>query len=206
MTDPNRGFSTTLNFPDPKLLRASALHASGVPIGTPSKDSPFSGTGTFVPHVIVRNLTAAAQAVTITVEYPGEDGPAQAALPPLPLEGYTTKDVPLDSLLGSLPLPLPFCSIRIQYSGAPGSAIGEVSCIEEKGDLVIDSRLANERDGWVGSGAHPWHLDTDCFYFCSETCRTGGSCNVSATETIKSNGFVVATKGITWTCSGASVP
>jgi hypothetical protein len=47
---------------------------------------------------------------------------------------------------------------------------------------------------------------TDCFYFCSETCRTGGSCNVSATQTIKSNGFTVATKNINWTCSGASVP
>jgi len=97
--------------------------------------------------------------VTITVEYPGEEGPAQAALPPLPLEAYTTKDIPLDSVLGSLPLPLPFCSIRIQYSGAPGSAIGEVSSVESKGDLVIDSRLANEADGWAGSGAHPWHLD-----------------------------------------------
>jgi len=113
----------------------------------------------FVPHVIVRNLTGSPQSVTVTVEYPGEDGPAQAALPPLPLEAYTTKDIPLDLVLGSLPLPLPFCSIRIQYSGAPGSAIGEVSSIEEKGDLVIDSRLGNERDGWAGSGAHPWHLD-----------------------------------------------
>ena len=159
ITDPNRGFSTTLNFPDPKLQRASALHASGVPIGLPSKNSPYAGTGMFVPHVIVRNLTAAVQTVTITVEYPGEDGAAQAALPPLPLEAYTTKDIPLDLALGSLPLPLPFCSIRIQYSGAPGSVIGEVSSIETKGDLVIDSRLANERDGWVGSGAHPWHLD-----------------------------------------------
>ncbi|MGD0920504.1 MAG: hypothetical protein ABSA70_01925 [Terriglobia bacterium] len=161
ITDPNTGFSTTLNFPDPKLQRASALHASGVPIGTPSKDSPFSGTGAFLPHVIVRNLTAAEQAVTITVEYPGEEGPAQAGLPPLTVGPYSTVDFSLDSVMGELPLPLPFCSIRIQYSGAPGSVIGEVSSIEAKGDLVIDSRLANERDGWVGSGAHPWHLDEE---------------------------------------------
>jgi hypothetical protein len=58
-------------------------------------------------------------------------------------------------------LPLPFCSIRIQYSGPPGSAIGEVSSIELKGDLVIDSRLANECDGWAGAGGHPWHLDEE---------------------------------------------
>jgi hypothetical protein len=58
-------------------------------------------------------------------------------------------------------LPLPFCSIRIQYSGPPGSAVGEVTSLESKGDLVIDSRLANERDGWAGSGGHPWHLDEE---------------------------------------------
>lgn len=62
---------------------------------------------------------------------------------------------------GLLPLPLPFCSIRVQYSGPPGSAIAEVSSIEQKGDLVIDSRVTNEAD-WLGmSGAHPWHLDDE---------------------------------------------
>ena len=34
--DPATGFSTTLNFPDPLLQVASALHASGVPIGVPA--------------------------------------------------------------------------------------------------------------------------------------------------------------------------
>ena len=77
----------------------------------------------------------------------------------MPLKGYTTKDFFLDSAFGVLPLPLLYFSVRIQYSGTPGSVIGEVSSIEEKGDLVIDSRLANEGDGWAGSGAHPWHLD-----------------------------------------------
>ncbi len=58
-------------------------------------------------------------------------------------------------------MPLPFCSIRVQYSGPPGSAIAEISSIEQKGDLVIDSRVTNEAD-WLGmSGAHPWHLDEE---------------------------------------------
>lgn len=26
---------------------------------------------------------------------------------------------------------------------------------------MIDSRLANEGDGWAGSGGHPWHLDNE---------------------------------------------
>ncbi len=82
-------------------------------------------------------------------------------LPPFVLGPYGTKDFSLDAVMGQLQEPLPFCSIRIQYSGAPGTAIAEVSSIEVKGDLVIDSRLANEGDGWAGSGGHPWHLDEE---------------------------------------------
>ena len=53
--------------------------------------------------------------------------------------------------------------------------------------------------------APPGDTIPDCFYFCSETCRTGGSESLSATQTIKANGFVVATKSVTWTCTGATV-
>src|SRR3989449_6630174 len=161
ITDAARGFSTTLNFPDPSLQLASALHASGVPIGTPTKDSPFAKTGTFIPHVIVRNLLGSPQVVTVTIEYAREQGPARSVLAPISLVGYETKDLALDSALGLLPLPLPYCSIRIQYSGPPGSAIAEVSSIEQREDLVIDTRLANEGDSWAGSGANPWHLDAE---------------------------------------------
>ncbi len=70
VTDPITGFSTTLNFPDPLLERSNVVHASGVPLGTPTADSPYAGAGTFVPHVLVRNLLGTPQTVTISVEYP----------------------------------------------------------------------------------------------------------------------------------------
>ena len=190
--DPATGFSTSLNFPLPQVQRVSALHASGVPIGKPTPESPFAKMGTFVPHVVVRNLAGSTQIVTVTVEYPSpqkepqepaaplqpnhsgapddpianQDGShspatAQMALAPLSLAPYSTVDFSLGSAMGQLPLPLPYCSIRIQYSGPPGSAVAEVSSVEQKSDMVIDSRLANEGDGWAGSGAHPWHLDDE---------------------------------------------
>ena len=46
---------------------------------------------------------------------------------------------------------------------------------------------------------------TDCFYFCSATCQSGGSCSVAATQTITVNGFQVATESVGWSCSSASV-
>jgi len=142
--------------------------------------------GTFIPHAIVRNLLPSPQSVTITIEYPEPSGgessvapvaspagsgagdtaaisspTAQLPLAPLTIAPYSTVDMPLDSAFGFLPLPLPYASIRIQYSGPPGSAVAEVSSVEQKRDLVIDSRLANEGEGWAGSGANPWHLDNE---------------------------------------------
>jgi hypothetical protein len=55
----------------------------------------------------------------------------------------------------------PFCSVRIQYSGSPGSLQAQVSSVESKGNLVVDSHIQNEGNGWAGSGANPWHLDED---------------------------------------------
>ena len=46
---------------------------------------------------------------------------------------------------------------------------------------------------------------SDCYYICSETCRTGGSCSSSATQTITINGFQVATKSVTWTGQGVTL-
>jgi len=45
----------------------------------------------------------------------------------------------------------------------------------------------------------------DCFYFCSATCQTGGSCSVSATQSITVNGYNVGTESVTWTCSDATI-
>lgn len=79
-------------------------------------------------------------------------------------------DYSLDAVLSELPLPLPFCSVRIQYSGAPGSVIAQVSSVDERQDLVVDARAANEGDAWTGSGANPWHLDqqTQSFLFLTD--------------------------------------
>ncbi len=46
---------------------------------------------------------------------------------------------------------------------------------------------------------------TDCFYFCSSTCQSQGSCSVSATQTGTANGFTVLTESVNWTCSGVSL-
>lgn len=217
ITDPATGFSSTIDFPDPSLQGVSALHAVGLPIGKPTKDSPFAGGGYFIPHAVVRNLLGTPQTVTITLEYPqpasaaggvsasapppvGTPLAAPAAMPriiirrpPLPgdrdlhpewgagtgsttgstvvasfsVPAYSTVDYSLGPAMAELPLPLPFCSIRIQYSGAPGSLIADTSSVEAVSNMVVDAKAENEGNGWAGSGANPWHLDrnTDSVLF-----------------------------------------
>ncbi|MBZ5668825.1 MAG: hypothetical protein LAO04_03750 [Acidobacteriia bacterium] len=188
MLDATTGFSTTMHFPSPQLETASALHAVGVPVGKPSKDSPFAGLGYFTPHVVVRNLLSTPQMAVVTVEYPSAPGwdshakrkrpddqsdsseaaaanpgdfTGQLPLAPLTVAAYSTEDISLDSILGQLPQALPYVSIRIQHSGAPGSMVAEVSSVEQQKDLVVDAKVQNEGNGWAGSGGNPWHLDKD---------------------------------------------
>ena len=204
VTDPVTGFSTTLEFPDPARQPASALHAVGLPIGTPPAGTPYAGAGTFTPHVIARNLLDKPQTMTVTVEYPkgatwnstnGPGGPSnpmvryagplvkgqknpndalnhppnadpstltgQFTLPAVTVGAYDTLDYSLTAVMTQLPLPIAFCSIRIQYSGASGSMIAQVSSVDAKQDLVVDARTMNEGDGWAGSGVNPWHLDAN---------------------------------------------
>ena len=83
----------------------------------------------------------------------------QLTLAPLTVEPQATVDFSLAAVMSQLPLPLPYASIRIQYSGAPGSMIAQVSSVDGRQDLVVDAKTMNEGDGWAGSGANPWHMD-----------------------------------------------
>lgn len=184
--DPITGFSTTRRFPSPDTQIKNALHAEGIPIGKPTKDSPFLGMGVFTPHVALRNLTDLDQTVTFTIEYPqgplvekahkvevngketdkyrefdGESGEntGQLPLPPLTLAAHSTQEFSLASALGQLPLPIPYASVRIQFTGPPNAIIGELASVDEASDLVVDSRVVKEGWPWMGSGANPWHLD-----------------------------------------------
>lgn len=48
--------------------------------------------------------------------------------------------------------------------------IAQVSSVDASQDLVVDAPMANEGDGWAGSGANPWHLDasTESILFLSD--------------------------------------
>ncbi len=131
----------------------------------------------------MRNLLASAQTVTVALEYPrpfSGSGPAPAALElvaaqdgkhspatvqsplaPITVPPYSTQDISLAALVNELPDNLPFGSVHIQFSGPPGSLQAEVTSVEAGGNLVIDSHIQNEGNGWAGSGANPWHLDDD---------------------------------------------
>ena len=160
ISDATTGFSTPLHFPDISLHKASALHATGLPVGAPTNESPYAGTGKYTPHVIARNLTSSPQSILTTLEYPGTSGPVIAPLCALTLTPYATTDIPLDAAPGLLSAPVPHASIRIQYSGPPGSVIAEVASIDQRGEVAVSGYAENAGNNFAGSGAHAWHLDS----------------------------------------------
>src|SRR5690348_1299694 len=95
---------------------------------------------------------------------------SQLALAPLTVAPDSTADFSLAAYMNQLPMPVAYCSVRIQHSGPPGSIIAQVASVDESQDLVVDARTANELDGWAGSGANPWHLDsqTDSILFLTD--------------------------------------
>jgi hypothetical protein len=165
LTDTEVGRKNGLTFPLPQMQIANALHATGIPISVPRADSPFAGTGNYTPHIIVRNLLNTEQTVTVTVEYPGENGPRQTLLDPIKINAYTTQDIRLDSYYSRLPLPLPYCAVRIQYNGPPGSLISEGFTVEEDTARATYMGLRNEGDGYAASLSSYWSIsDKKDFY------------------------------------------
>ena len=57
----------------------------------------------------------------------------------------------------------------------------------------------------VKTGSGPGATAPDYFFYCSQTCRQGGSDSVAATQTITANNFTIATKAVTWTCAGVTI-
>lgn len=159
MTDADTGKIIALVFDLPQLEILSALHAIAVPISAPTPGSLYAGLGNFTPHIVARNLMGSDQTLTLTVEYPGKDAPAMTTLDPLTLPGYTTRDIRLDNYYNLLPLPLPFCQLRIQYSGPPGSVLAEVRVVDENTGDEQRIPVANEGNGYAASLASYWSYE-----------------------------------------------
>jgi hypothetical protein len=190
ITDAELGRQTAVQFPLPQLQIASALHATGIPIGPPSADSPFAGTknANYTPHLYLRNLLDSEQTVTLTVEFPGDEGPRLVALPPFKLPGFTTQDIRLDSYYHNLPLPLPYCALRAQYNGPRGTVIGQLTAINENTGEVNQIPLDNEGNGYAGSLASYWSFTdtTDFVVFLTnmgeKDCRVGFKIEAAGVE------------------------
>ncbi len=56
---------------------------------------------------------------------------------------------------------VPVSPVHIQYNGSAGPFQALVTRVESRGNLVVDSHVQNEGNGWAGSGGHPWQLDED---------------------------------------------
>jgi hypothetical protein len=67
--------------------------------------------------------------------------------------------------------------------------------IESRGNLVVDSHVQNEGNGWAGSGANPWHLDEDTESILFLTNESGQPVRVGSKVSANSVTYEVAEGG-----------
>ena len=56
----------------------------------------------------------------------------------------------------------------------------------------------------VNTGSGVGVVVTDYFCHCSQTCRQNGAETLTAAQTIYANNLIIATKNVTWTCTGVT--
>lgn len=178
LTDAESRRQSVMVFPLLQMYLASALHATGIPISVPREDSPYAGLSNFTPHIYARNLLDSPQTITLTIEYPGEAGPQLKKLAPFIIPGFTTQDIRLDAYYNDLPLPLPYCALRIEFNGPPGSLIADVNVVSEEGD-VIPVGATNEGNGYAGSLVSYWGIDDETDIYVFLTNMGGEDCRVA---------------------------
>jgi len=147
LTDKRQSVTITLEYP-----KSGAWNSANGPGGPAAPQVRFTGL-----------LKKGAKNPNEALDHPPNPDPSaltgQLALGSMTVEPDSTMDFSLAAYMSQLPLPIAYASIRIQYSGPPGSMIAQVSSVDEHQDLVVDARTMNEGNGWTGSGANPWHLD-----------------------------------------------
>jgi hypothetical protein len=87
----------------------------------------------------------------------------------------------------------------------PSARITSVMLVRE--DYNAPSGVCAPTNVDIGLPSYATELP-DCFNLCHTTCQQGSSptCGVTATQSIRANGYLVFQKPINWTCAGVTVP
>ena len=141
---------------------SSVLNGTGLMLAHPASISAFPNASFFVPYVALKNCSEVSQTASATVQYTAAGQPHSQPLPVVNLAPHDVGMVDFSKLLSSVDgSSIEDAGLKIESSGAPGTLIAEVTSIDRNGTLCVDVPLADIGSGFIGTGAHPFHLDGD---------------------------------------------
>lgn len=155
-------FASNLSFIDPAAQKSSVLNGTGLMLAHPASNVVFPGASFFVPRLALRNASASSQTASVTVQYTIAGGAHSQDLPIINLAPHEVRMVDLSTLLNSVSdASLDDAGVRIESSGPAGSLIAQLTSIDQKTSMSVDVPLLSVSPSFIGTGAHPFHLDGD---------------------------------------------
>ncbi len=155
-------FASNLNFIDPAAQKSSVLNGTGLMLAHPASTSVFPNVPFFAPYLVLKNASALGQTTVVTVQYTEAGQAHSQALPVVSLAPREVRMVDFAALIAALSdSSIDDAGLKIESSGAAGTLIAQLTSIDQNGTICVDVPLKDAGPGFIGTGAHPFHLDGD---------------------------------------------
>lgn len=157
ISEPNKGYSSVMQFTDPTTAVSSKMNAGGLRIGSIGSDK-------LEPVVVARNIGNTLSWVKVKLPYTDANGNVQNINVPqrLVLAGKTTSiDLRPYLLLANLPASIKFTGIEVEYTTAPGTVLLNAVSPSKSGKHVYPVPLMDPQRMPSSAGGFPWKVDGD---------------------------------------------
>jgi len=153
-------FASNLDFIDPAAQASSTLNGTGLMLGRPASTAVFFSGSFFVPHLALRNALATPQSASVTVQYTVGGSACSQTLPVFDLAAHEVRLIDFSAFLNTLgDIPIDDAGVKIEATGPTGSLVAQLVSVDQKTSMSVDVPLLSVGPTFVGTGAHPFHLD-----------------------------------------------
>jgi len=156
------GFASNLTFIDPAARISSVLHGTGLMLARPASLSVFRSGAFFEPVLALKNRSAVPQTAAVTIQYTVAGQAHSQTLPVVNLASHDVRMVDFSPFLSSLAASrIDDAGLKIESSGVAGTLIAQLTSSDQNGKLCVDVPLMDVGPNFIGTGAHPFHLEGD---------------------------------------------
>jgi hypothetical protein len=162
VVNPEKGYSTTFGFVDPKSIMTNRLAGAHVWFGYPDSKEGFPQDTKFRAPLILANVGDKPVKARVSVDYTLSATAASLGVAEERIRPAETKVIELTDEMAKLGIagPVEDAGVDITYDGAPGSLIAHLTSVDQTGDFSLETPIKDPGEVMHRSGnAHPWSLE-----------------------------------------------